>query len=351
MRRILSFIQTTLSLAFFAAMVALCVGPSIYLDLKGPVVPAEVLKKTEDLDVRDKPDYTRRLQIQVRFQPLDQDYPEEAYINVDAGTYDSVHVGSQIQVRYQPNRSIRQIIFWPAARINGQTTLSVLRRLPQSFLFGAIVVGIGIALVWMLFKPRFRALRPVLALLLVVDLVGVGFVVVQPAFLGRFAGPQQTAKARVRAINYVTMTEGGSRTPSEKLRKPYDHVQLDFVPAGAVDPVIAIDDIDVGSLPTLRVGDTVTIVYPESNPRGARILGGTHDHRWINFVTWPIGLLGGLAAAVVSALLWALIMRLFSFVGKGLEVLGEGGPPEQQEAIRHLRRMSQVARGERPEEP
>ena len=44
-------------------------------------------------------------------------------------------------------------------------------------------------------------------------------------------------------------------------------------------------------------------------------------------------------------------MWLVGFVGEALAVMGEGGTPEQQAASRHVRRILQAMRGERPPDP
>jgi hypothetical protein len=57
--------------------------------------------------------------------------------------------------------------------------------------------------------------------------------------------------------------------------QPYEIVELQFVPEGRTEPVLGVDEIDSGSVPGLVKGAAVEIEYQASNPRIARINGGS----------------------------------------------------------------------------
>ena len=80
-------------------------------------------------------------------------------------------------------------------------------------------------------------------------------------------GPQRIAVATVQSVH--PRLWGRSET-----------VDLAFVPEGAGERVLAVDEIDIGSVPGLAKGSLVKVVYPVADPRLALITGATHRFRW-----------------------------------------------------------------------
>ena len=102
------------------------------------------------------------------------------------------------------------------------------------------------------------------------------------------AGSQgQATTATVRAIHrveYVLRPRSNSTRKAVRTIQPYDLVELQFVPAGQTEPVVAVDAVDRNSVPDLAAGATIAITYAPGNPRGARIAGGGHTHAWKNLL-------------------------------------------------------------------
>jgi hypothetical protein len=73
------------------------------------------------------------------------------------------------------------------------------------------------------------------------------------------------------------ITEVGDSANSEgiPLQHPYQIVGLKFVPSGMDTAVIAIDKVDLDSVPNLKEGQSAQIVYDAEHPRVARLLAGT----------------------------------------------------------------------------
>ena len=65
-----------------------------------------------------------------------------------------------------------------------------------------------------------------------------------------------------------------------KMAQPIERVQLDVGEGGST--VLAVDDIDAGSVPGLAVGSRVAVMYPPDRPREARIVDATRTHTTIN---------------------------------------------------------------------
>jgi hypothetical protein len=80
-------------------------------------------------------------------------------------------------------------------------------------------------------------------------------------------GPQRIAIATVQGVH--PRLWGRSET-----------VDLMFVPVGGAEPVIAVDEIDIASVPGLVKGSVVRVVYPVANPSLALITGATRRFRW-----------------------------------------------------------------------
>jgi hypothetical protein len=94
----------------------------------------------------------------------------------------------------------------------------------------------------------------------------------------------RSAQATIRNLTTITeIMEGQMSTGTHvhfgpiTLEHPFQIVQLEFVPPGAPDPVVAIDAIDLDSIPALRSKQVVGIDYDLHNPRIARLHGGTRN--------------------------------------------------------------------------
>jgi hypothetical protein len=132
-------------------------------------------------------------------------------------------------------------------------------------------------------------------------------------------GPLRTTVAKVRAIHKIERiftSEHRSANTSLVLIKPMELVELEFVPEGKIDPVVAADKITAGSLPGLKENGTVAVTYQVGRPRIARMNGANRDYGWTNLATvampWIIGLFfmyGGSLLIAAVALLAGRILR------------------------------------------
>jgi hypothetical protein len=279
------------------------VGTSLYLDAAGVTVPGTVTDKRESIGVR-YGRWSRRLEIAVRYQPLDQSTPIPTGIGVDAATYDRLHTGDQVTVRYAPNRLLRDLVILPAARLEGQTTLSWLRlgvNTPSGIIVTLALIGIALLVVWRLSRLK------IVGLALFVYVIGVIAYFIVPASTPALAGPLQTSTATVRRVHVVTRLGRGRRNIAAQ---PFDIVELNFIPQGMRDPVVAVDSVDDGSLPGLKQGDTVSISYEVGDPRQAQINGGTRGSGLANILGYGVGIALLLVLAVGGFLLRSLFGRL-----------------------------------------
>jgi hypothetical protein len=109
--------------------------------------------------------------------------------------------------------------------------------------------------------------------------------------------PVLTAIAEVRGIHAETRSFVSGRTMGTvRAPQPWNLVELHFVPAGRDRIVVAVDDVDDGSVPGLAIGARLPVTYNASHPRDAR-LTGTRTYRRREW-----GELGESVVAVVAVL-------------------------------------------------
>jgi hypothetical protein len=95
----------------------------------------------------------------------------------------------------------------------------------------------------------------------------------------------------------------------ERLTVPYQIVQLRLVPRGAADSVLAVDEVDAGSVPSLAPGAVVKVRYRPEAPREAMLVDGARTFRQRNrfhflFLVVAVGCIG-----IGAALAWRLRAR------------------------------------------
>ncbi|MBC8076253.1 MAG: hypothetical protein H7Y32_09290 [Chloroflexales bacterium] len=117
-------------------------------------------------------------------------------------------------------------------------------------------------------------------------------------------GPREAAVATVRDTHRVDRVWGGQNSTPEDAVQPYDIVELEFVPAGAAGPVIAVDLVDTGSTPGLAKGARLPIHYSVADHRWAQLDTAARTYYWKNLRTFGI-----IAVVIVVALLFAWGLR------------------------------------------
>jgi len=265
-------------LTLFVLVILALLGSSLYLDSNGLLAPGVVTDKSEYVYPDKLGGYNRDLQLAVRYTPQGDRFGKLASLRVDAATYDRLHKDSPVMVRYLPENEILGF-FWPLQRLDGQNTFSLW---PWDFIRPVALVVSGLVLLYFWFKAR--AAHNLIENLLLVPLlaawvIAMAVVFVLPAVFPRDLGPLQSGTAKIINMTSFTQIGGGNRSRPDQLLQPYRQVQLQFVPAGYQDPVIAVDGSDEGSIPNMIAGNTVDITYPQRDPRQAEVAGGRLRHR------------------------------------------------------------------------
>jgi hypothetical protein len=288
MRRALSLIGSLISslfgLAFFALLLTPILGPPIYVEMSGRSASGTVIAKRETIAPLSEI-WSRRLLVDVRYLATDVEEEETITIGVHAATYDQMRVGDEVQLRYMPNATLRQIGNIASARLESQPPMgSFMALLGDRLASLLIAIGIWVALLLIWVKSHIGVLVPVLAFSMIGGVIYIGSGWPAPAPPGEMLA----GNATVRDLKRIERVWGGRRTSAEDAVQPFMVVELEFVPTGRVDPVVAVDMVDDSSVRALERGVDVPIHYSAADPRWAQLDNAARTYYWKNLRTFGI---------------------------------------------------------------
>jgi hypothetical protein len=142
--------------------------------------------------------------------------------------------------------------------------------------------------------------------------LGAGFMFLFPARPPRIAtGVETTARvADVSLVENSPRPSGQHRSMRhshpERLSVPYQVVQLRFLPVGGSDSVLAVDEVDSGSVPSLAPGAVLKVRYQPAAPREAMLVQGARTFRQRNRFHFLFPVLGLTGMGVAAGLAWRL---------------------------------------------
>jgi hypothetical protein len=296
-------VRTLLKLLLYLSLLVVpLLAASLWLDTYGETVSGTVTGKREEIHAENEPTggWSSR-----RF--LVVDIPRlaavglQASVRVDSATYVAAHGGDRVRVRYPSCCPI-------FARLEGRTTREVAWEAAREF-------GSSPMLDWVLAGIVALVLTAQIATPLVV-VTGLAWLGAALLFLFPALPPRVptggAAEARVAGIATVSESprRSGRRsrnwTHAERLTVPYQVVQLRLVPAGGTDSVLAVDEVDAGSAPSLAPGAVVKVRYRPDAPREAMLVEATRTFRQRNrfhflFLVLAVGAIG-----TAAALAWRL---------------------------------------------
>lgn len=295
--------RTLLKLLFYVSLLVVpLLAASLWLDTHGETVTGTVTGKREEIHAEHAPTggwYSRRF--------LVVDIPRlsavglQASVSVDSAAYAAADEGDRVRVRYPSCCPI-------FARLEGRTTREVAWEAAREFASNPVLDWVLVGAVALVLASRIAT--PIVALTGLAWLAA-GLLFLFPARPPRVpAGVEATA--RVAGIETVSQSPSRVRHRSrqsfhpERLRVPYQLVQLRLVPPGATDSVLAVDEVDAGSVPSLEPGAVVKVRYQPAAPREAMLVEATRTFRQRNrfhflFLVLAVGGLG-VAAALASRL-------------------------------------------------
>jgi hypothetical protein len=284
---------------FLAGLVLVFYKWPSFLDANGTETTASVTEKRETVRANFG-HWFRRFEIVAAFHASGSPLERHAVCDVEQATYDSFRDGDHVTAHYLP--ALLQQPFIPATHLAPCTPGANFGSNPDLYRKMEVIFGslFAILFVWLLLRVRIAAwlLIPWFGFFLAYGL--------SPRAEPPPSRPRP-AKATVMSVpTIVTILGGGTNAKAYnvevKLEHPYQLARLQFTPPGATGPVVALDTVDLNSIANLAPKQVVDIDYDATNPRIARIHGGTRD-----FPTQALHQLM-LTYAVMAGLFVALVM-------------------------------------------
>ena len=343
---------------------------------------AEIVAKTETILLSG--DWARRIfHVTYRYRPSDAASFAEGSHNLDVETYERLRVGQRVRVRYATSPLLRawegvgsyldgsspwvRTRFGPTPvrdlAVGGWVLAAVLAGLlalaARSVTVGvvaALLAGVAFPIVLLiaaallgvpwLFWAAIRRQEQGYAWMLL-GLIGATIGIVYwriPHPEPMPEGSQQTTTAIVRQIKLVNQIWRGpdigpTRAEGQAISHPFQMIDLEFTPAGATEPVHALDRIDADSLRGIAPGARVQVTHSSGDPRAARIVGAarTFDRTaWYSVMT-TAGTIAMIATFILFPIASAIRRLADRLRQMALDVGSRELPAGREELLRRLR--------------
>jgi hypothetical protein len=288
-----------LQLFYAAAIAALMVGGSLWLDRSGTLVTAEVAGKQERIVVGYEPsgEWDRYYEVIAAFEQPDGGR-WEAFVRVSGPRYDSLRAGDAIGIRYLSQ-------FPALARTSDRSTVTALAEFGSRLVAIPILAWLAIGILALCIAARMGT----------IPVVGVSAAWALAAWTMLFTVPSREgprpveALAEVRAITlvdrspeHVTQTRTHTGRFDNRLAVPYQVVQLALASAVIGDTVLAVDAVDSGSVKGLAHGARLPVQLDPAAPREAQLAGGTRHFARANRFHFLIPVLGCVILGALAGL-------------------------------------------------
>lgn len=281
-------------------------GVSLYLDLAGQIISAEVVTKDEQITYRQEGDWRHPLKVTIRYVAPAQS-PANATFTVDAATFDALHEDGSTYVRILPVKQWLSLV-----RLANQSTRTWL---PWPWIGGGLAVLVLLVALW-----RWANRSKIGCLGLILFLIGLATLPLlfklrewqqsrDPLLTAQRATVTVQAVQRVIWLDPLPSRSGGGDhwDTGIDVPQPYDIVTVRYRPQGHDQALLGVDVVDADQ-PTLRVGMELAAAYSQDNPRRIFLLAANRSHYWKNPLAW-VGIQVGLLAAM------GLVLWFFGWVG------------------------------------
>jgi len=295
---------------------------SAYMKSAGVLVNGSVIAKRETFLLPGGDTAKHIFEITYQYRPLDSPNAETVVQRVDSTFYRSLRTGSSVRVRYSPSRLLRTV-GGMGLYLEDASILSRLRYGPPDqqdvaraaalvlagiFLIiayylrskvigiiGAVIAGVcfPMALIAacgvLLFPALFWASRRYPGkgygwALVVTTVLSVGVAYWRvPRSSSLPADSIANTSATVRQMRVVDQLwsdtwDDSSHGTGEHILQPFQMVELEFTPEGTIEPIHALDRIDLSGRGPLREGSSVRIQYSPLTPDSVRIVGASRNY-------------------------------------------------------------------------
>jgi hypothetical protein len=332
-------VRDAITAAVVVIVLAFGVWLKVAVDITGTVVSGEVVGKHEAIEMPLSDTWRQVFEISYRYRPLGASSPATGRHPVDVALYERLRVGSPVNVRYvqlplvgrafgfdsaladsswwsrapSASESERELVEAMALVMAAWLGFVAYRRNSRPLVVVAVTAGATVAcsvmlLGFLVFPALFWIWRGNRgeglgwALLCSTALTAAALYYRVPWPSPPPSGPQGHATAVVRAVRSVdqiwaSWSPSGESTGGQNIRRPFQMVDLEFVPAGRTESVHALDRVDLDSVPGLRPTMTVPVTYPLADPRAGRMSVGTR-HYGGQIFAYLLALTYGLGAVV-----------------------------------------------------
>jgi hypothetical protein len=257
---------------------------SLYVDQRGIEIPGHVYSKREDAIVQYSTWY-RSCEVTVEFQGPDESGVSFLKVELPPDRYDGFRKGQEIKLHYLRKqdvpdvpfaKTLREIGLLPRARLAGQRAFSgvaIAAKQTSLPVLGAFGVSVLLLILW-----RFSRL-PGFPWAVLACVLGVVAIILISEFPVPGTAPVTSVRrgaGKVKSIDRIYRLFSGRRSRGEIASQPVSVVGVEFIPEGRLEPVLAVDLIDEGSLP-LKQGAAVSVDYELTAPRTAYVLGAMRN--------------------------------------------------------------------------
>jgi hypothetical protein len=309
MARGLIFLLLVAGIAFLASPF---VVTSLALDNRGVAIPGRIHYKRENIRVRYS-GWGRTADATIEYTIPETGEVTFFDVHPSLQQYDAMHINQPVQLRYLMRDAVPAWpmtgVLWamhalPTVRLINPQVISLLEIMSTPGVVRGIEILSGLLTLYILWRITRRKL--------LAWLVAAGVIGALSMFVYSFPHPAPPPLVDVRrgvgtivTINRITRLFSGPRQRGSIAAQPVDVVGVEIVAEEMVEPVLAIDLIDSGSVPGLREKSTVPVTYEAQSPRTAYIDGGSRTFAGRNirgavldgFLNATV-LLGGVAVAL-----------------------------------------------------
>jgi hypothetical protein len=264
-------------------------GIGAYLDSGGLLVRGEVLDKRELIVYHLDGSWNRKMVADISYRTSDTAAPITTTLDLLPARFDEINQGDFIDVRYPAEPRLMQVIRLDDQKSYSQIWFWLTNQPFLSFFILGLLFVLGV-------RFMLRASLPTVFFLGGLVTVGawwaVSVAVPLLAQAGTLFGSLNSANATVREVHPPYLGTGAQGWISTTLFEPTDLILLDLVPIGHSQPILSIDQVDLGSV-GLAPGQGVIVEYSTENPRHCVVPDASRHYLWRN------GALNTLLALVV----------------------------------------------------
>lgn len=276
-------------------------GIVAYLNAGGNVVKGEVLLKREFLVYHVDGSWNRKMVADISYSPSEGAPSTVKTLDLLPTRFDEISQGDFVELRIPAKPGTLRVVRLEDQKTGAQIWYWLTN---QPFLF-CFVLGLLLVLA---VRFTWQTSLPTLFFLSGFVTIGawwvasVGIPVWDQA--GTLFGSLNSVGATVREVHPPYLGTGLQGWISTTLYRPTDLVLLDIIPVGHAEPILSIDEVDLGSV-DLRPGQTVSAEYSAANPRISYVPDASRSFVWKNGLLDSI--LAGLALFGIAK--FALVIR------------------------------------------